>query len=55
MGIDGIGTDATRPEHTKIVTERGYAAKNLRFIRPTGIGMSLLGSVGEADLKLAPP
>lgn len=55
MEKDGIGTDATRAEYPKIIVERGYAFKNLRIIKPTELGMNLISSLREVDLRLVSP
>jgi DNA topoisomerase IA len=55
MEKDGIGTDATRAEYPKIIIDRGYAVKNLRIIKPTELGMNLISSLREVDLRLVSP
>ncbi|MEM2017011.1 MAG: DNA topoisomerase [Nitrososphaerota archaeon] len=55
MEKDGIGTDATRAEYPKIIIERGYAFKDQKVIKPTELGMNLIRSLREVDLKLVSP
>lgn len=55
MERDGIGTDATRAEYPKIVIERGYVVKNRKILMPTELGMNLISSLREVDLKLVSP
>lgn len=55
MERDGIGTDATRAEYPKIIIERGYAAKNVKAIKPTELGMKLIKCLKEVDMRLVSP
>lgn len=55
MERDGIGTDATRAEYPKIIIERGYVVKDQKVIKPTRLGMDLINSLREVDLKLVSP
>lgn len=55
MERDGIGTDATRAEYPRIIMERGYAVKNAKVIKPTELGMKLIKSLREIDIRLVSP
>lgn len=55
MDKNGIGTDATIHEHILKIQERGYAAKAGNEIRPSGLGMALIGSYEEFGLEVSKP
>jgi len=55
MEKNRIGTDATRAEYPKIITERGYAVKRGKVFYPTELGMRLVEALSGVDERLVTP
>lgn len=55
MDSNEIGTDATIHEHIKKIQDRQYAIKKNGFFEPTPIGISLIHSYNQMNLKIAEP
>jgi DNA topoisomerase-3 len=55
MYKNGIGTDATIPQHIETVQHRDYAEKQQRYFYPTLLGTSLVEGYNAMNLDLAKP
>mgnify|MGYP000492274611 CR=1 FL=1 len=55
MEENGIGTDATRATHPKLIIDRGYAVKERKVFKPTELGMKLIELLEFVDERLVTP